>query len=101
MLWLDILACYVLYRLRQLSIQGIFCLWILWLGFGVLLVGDLFFVFDFFYLRPGDWNRYSTGFSGHGGKILFVTCFVLLPIGIALFGSSEAWEAFSGKDEED
>ena len=40
-------------------------------------------------------------FPGHGGKILFVICFVLMPIGIALLGSSEAWQAFFGKDEED
>jgi hypothetical protein len=40
-------------------------------------------------------------FPGYGGKILFVTFFVLFPVGVALFGSSEARNAFFDKDEDD
>jgi hypothetical protein len=66
-----------------------------WLGFSMVVLSLVLFAFW------GLGQIFNWIFPGHGGKILFVTCFVLLPIGIALFGSSEAWQAFFGKDEED
>ena len=65
-----------------------------WLGFSIVILSlVLFAVWGLGHIF--DWL-----FSGYGGKILFA-CFILFPIGIALFGSSEAREAFFSKDEED
>ena len=66
-----------------------------WLGFSMVVLSLVLFAVW------GLGQIFNWILPGHGGKILFVTCFVLLPIGIALFGKSEAWQAFSGKDEED
>ena len=66
-----------------------------WFGFSMAITGIVGYAV-WGLGRVFDWIS-----SGDGGRILFVTIFVMLPIGIALFGSSEAWDAFRGKDEED
>ena len=66
-----------------------------WFGFSIAILSLVLFAVW------GLGRIFNWIFPGHGGKILFVICFVLMPIGIALLGSSEAWQAFFGKDEED
>jgi len=66
-----------------------------WFGFSMVILSVVLFALW------GLGQIFNWFFPWHGGKILFVTCFILLPIGIALFSSSEAWQSFSGKDEED
>jgi len=66
-----------------------------WFGFSMVILSLVLFAVW------GLGQIFDWVFPGHGGKILFVTLCVLLPIGVALFGSSEACEAFFGKDEED
>jgi len=66
-----------------------------WLGFSLVVLSLVLFAIW------GLGQIFNWIFPGHGGKILFITFFVLFPIGIALFGSSEAWKAFSCKDEDD
>ncbi len=65
-----------------------------WCGFSLVILAIVLFaiwglgqIFD--WLAPGD-----------GGKILFVTLCIILPIGIALFGSSEARDSFFGRDQD-
>ena len=65
-----------------------------WLGFSIAILSLVLFAVW------GLGQIFDWLFPGHGGKILFA-CFILFPIGIALFGSSEAREAFFSKDEED
>jgi len=64
-----------------------------WLGFSIAILSVVLFSVW------GLGHIFGWLFPEYGGKILLV-CFILFPIGIALFGSSEAREAFFSRDEE-
>jgi hypothetical protein len=64
-----------------------------WFGFSMIVLSVVLFatwaLAQFF-----DWI-----FPGYGGKILFA-CLLLFPIGVALFATSDAFEAAFNRDEE-
>ena len=66
-----------------------------WFGFSMVILSIVLFAFW------GLAQIFNWIFPWHGKKIFFVIFFVLFPIGVALFSSSEAWDSFTGKDEED
>lgn len=64
-----------------------------WFGFSIMILSVVLFatwaLAQFF-----DWI-----FPGYGGVILFA-CFLLFPIGVALFAKSDAFDAVFDNDDE-
>jgi len=65
-----------------------------WTGFGlIIMAGVLVGIW-----AVAQWFQWLA--PGYGGKIIMV-CFILLPVGVALFAGSSARQALFGQDSEE